>query len=135
MTLPVSSTSAARRFTVIGAVIGGTAVAVGAFGAHALETRIDAAALAVYETAARYQMYHGLALLVVGIMLRTATGPALRWAGWFFTVGVVIFSGTLYGVAVLGIRWLGAVTPLGGVSLLLGWGALAWAALTDRQDS
>ena len=113
----------------VGAVLGGLAVAAGAFGAHGLKEKIDARALEVFETAARYQMYHALALLAVGLLATSGRSSAsLDLAGWSFLAGTLIFSGTLYGLSIAGIRWLGAITPIGGVALIVGWFALAIGA-------
>ena len=111
----------------IGAISAGLAVAAGAFGAHALEGKLEPRAKEVFETAARYQMFHALALLAVGLLvLRGRTGRTLDLAGWSFLLGTVLFSGSLYMLALTGIRWLGAITPLGGVGFLLGWAVLAF---------
>jgi uncharacterized membrane protein YgdD (TMEM256/DUF423 family) len=118
--------SATARFVSIGAMSALIAVAAGAFGAHALRTRLEPASLAVFETGARYQMYHALALVAVGFAL--SQWPASRsavWAGWLFVAGTILFSGSLYLLALSGIRWLGAITPLGGVAFMLGWLCLA----------
>ncbi len=118
-----------RYFGVIGALSGLIAVACGAFGAHALRARLSPDALQVWETAARYQMYHALALFVAAWMV-TQDQPSI-WAvraGWCFVIGTVLFSGSLYALAWTGVRGLGAVTPLGGVALLAGWSMLALAA-------
>ena len=113
----------------IGAVIGGLGVIAGAFGAHGLEGKLDSRALEVFETAAKYQMYHAPALLAVGLLtLQGRRGRMLDLAGWSFLVGVLIFSGTLYALAFTGIRWLGAITPIGGLGLIAGWLGLAIAA-------
>jgi uncharacterized membrane protein YgdD (TMEM256/DUF423 family) len=110
----------------IGAISAGLAVAAGAFGAHALEGKLEPRAKEVFENAARYQMFHALALLAVGLLvLRGRTGRALDLAGWCFLTGTVLFSGSLYMLSLTGIRWLGAITPLGGVGFLLGWTLLA----------
>ena len=116
-----------RTFWTLGCVFGFLAVAAGAFGAHALRARLGAEMLAVWETGARYQMYHALALLAVAVA--AARWPAGGWAtaGWLFTAGIAIFCGSLYLLALTGVRWLGAVTPLGGVCFLAGWVALALA--------
>ena len=112
----------------LAAVAGFTAVAVGAFGAHALEGRVEPGLLDTFETGARYHMYHALALLGCA-----ATGPRLGRAGtaavWCFAAGIVVFSGSLYALALTGERWLGAVTPVGGVMWLIGWGALGVGAV------
>jgi uncharacterized membrane protein YgdD (TMEM256/DUF423 family) len=112
------------------AAIGGfLAVALGAFGAHALRDRLDAYSLGVFETAVQYQFYHSLALLGVGILLLNAPGATLlRASAVLFCVGILIFSGSLYVLSFSGLRWLGAVTPLGGLAFLAGWACLAAAA-------
>ena len=104
------------------------AVAAGAFGAHALRTRLGPELLAVFETGARYQMYHALGLMAVAWAITRWPGPLLAWAGWLFAAGTVLFSGSLYALALSGMRWLGAVTPFGGVAFLAGWLCLALAA-------
>ncbi|HEX9886851.1 MAG TPA: DUF423 domain-containing protein [Longimicrobiales bacterium] len=118
-----------RTFAVAGAALAFAGVALGAFGAHALQGRLTPADAATYETAVRYQMYHALALLFVAWAATRWPGAALAVAGWSFVVGTVVFSGSLYLVVLAGTRWMGAVTPLGGVAFLVGWVALAWAAL------
>ena len=118
----------AKTFWVLGCLFGMTAVAAGAFGAHALRARLPADLLAVFETGARYQMYHALALLAVAWAVERWPSGAAVAAGWAFVAGIVVFSGSLYVLALSGVRWLGAVTPLGGVALLAGWALLAWAA-------
>lgn len=118
--------AAGRRFGLLGGLFGALAVAAGAFGAHALRTRVGPRELEVFETAARYQMYHALALLAAA----WAVGGDRRLggaAGWLFTAGIVVFSGSLYALVLTGQRWLGAVTPLGGVAFILGWLCLAVA--------
>ena len=117
-----------RVFWILGSLFGFLAVAAGAFGAHALRARLAPDLLAVFETAARYQMYHALALLVVAMAAARWPDPAFRAAGWLFTAGIVVFSGSLYLLALTGVRWLGAITPLGGLAFLGGWIALALAA-------
>lgn len=116
-----------RLFWTFGCVFGLLAVAAGAFGAHALRARLAPEMLDVFETGARYQMYHALALLAVAWGAERWGGSAVL-AGWAFVVGIVVFSGSLYLLALTGTRWLGAVTPVGGVAFLVGWAALAWAA-------
>jgi uncharacterized membrane protein YgdD (TMEM256/DUF423 family) len=117
-----------RLFVMLGAASGFVAVAAGAFGAHALRTRLPPDLLAVFETAARYQMYHALALLAVAWVASRWPGPLPQWAGWLFVGGMVLFSGSLYALALSGVRWLGAITPLGGAAFLAGWICLALAA-------
>jgi uncharacterized membrane protein YgdD (TMEM256/DUF423 family) len=117
-----------RLFFSLGALSAMIAVAAGAFGAHALRERLSPEYLAVFETAARYQMYHALALLAVAWAVNRWPGPLLTWSGWLFMVGMVLFSGSLYALALTGARWLGAVTPLGGLAFLAGWVCLALSA-------
>lgn len=119
----------ARLFLLLGAVSAALAVALGAFGAHALREHLTPAALAVYETASRYHFYHALALLLTGaVALHAPAAPGLRVAGWLLVAGTVLFSGSLYLLAVTGVRWLGAITPLGGVAFIVAWLLIAWAA-------
>lgn len=117
-----------RLFATLGAASAFVAVAAGAFGAHALRARLSPDLLAVFETGARYQMYHALGLLAVAWAATRWPGPWPVRAGWLFLAGTVLFSGSLYGLALTGIRWLGAVTPLGGAAFLAGWLCLAWGA-------
>lgn len=119
-----------RLFLGLGFFLGGLAVVAGAFGAHALEGRLGPSALATFETAARYHMTHAIALVLVG--LAAARWPALSWhgPGLLFAAGTLVFSGTLYLLAWTGARWLGAITPVGGVLLIVGWAWAAWIALT-----
>ena len=122
-----------RLFATLGAVSGFVAVAAGAFGAHALKARLSAEMLAAFDVGARYQMFHALALLAVAWAVGRWPGPAASAAGWLFVAGTVLFSGSLYLLALSGIRWLGAITPFGGVALLAGWACLAWAAWRAAQ--
>jgi uncharacterized membrane protein YgdD (TMEM256/DUF423 family) len=122
----------AKLFLTAGALWGGLSVALGAFGAHALKASLEAAGrFDTFETAARYQMYHALALLAVGLMLRQGFDAArvLTWAGWGFLLGSLIFSGSLYLLCFTGARWWGAVAPIGGTLMLVGWVALLVAVL------
>jgi uncharacterized membrane protein YgdD (TMEM256/DUF423 family) len=115
-----------RTFFTLGAVFAGLAVAAGAFGAHALRDRLAPDMLAIFETGVRYQMYHALALL--GVAWATVRWPesSAVLAGWCFVAGIVVFSGSLYVLALTGTRWLGAITPLGGLAFLAGWALLVW---------
>ena len=124
----------ARVGWVLGCIFALTAVAAGAFGAHALRDRLPGSLLAIYETAARYQMYHALALLLVAQLMQRHASRAAGAAGWLFVAGIVIFSGSLYLLSVTGITWLGAVTPIGGVAFIRGWAALAWAGFRSRDS-
>jgi uncharacterized membrane protein YgdD (TMEM256/DUF423 family) len=105
------------------------AVAAGAFGAHALKERIAPELLAVYQTAVQYHFWHALGLLAIGVMLvQKPDSSALAIAAWLLVAGIVLFSGSLYALAVTGVRGLGAVTPIGGIALLAAWVAMGWAA-------
>ena len=112
-----------------GAVFCGLGVVFGAFGAHALRDRLAADMLAVFETGVRYHLIHALALLAVAWAASRWPGPMVSTAGWLFVGGILIFSGSLYLLAISGIRWLGAITPTGGLCLILGWALLAVGAL------
>jgi uncharacterized membrane protein YgdD (TMEM256/DUF423 family) len=116
----------ANTFLLIGSLAGFLGVAAGAFGAHALRSRLSPDMLGVFETAVRYQMYHVFALLMTAaVMSRVGDAALLVIAGWSFVTGVVLFSGSLYALALTGISGLGAITPLGGIALLVGWACLA----------
>ncbi len=117
-----------RLFAVLGAISALISVAAGAFGAHALRTRLAPDLLAVFETGARYEMYHALGLLAVAWASTRWPGAASSLAGWLFVAGTVLFSGSLYALALTGVRVLGAVTPFGGAAFLAGWISLAYAA-------
>jgi uncharacterized membrane protein YgdD (TMEM256/DUF423 family) len=117
-----------RTFMFVGALMGFVGVGLGAFGAHALKGRLSPDMLAIFETGVRYQMYHALALLALAAMMTRLEGRAVVVAGWSFTAGILIFSGSLYALALTGVTVLGAITPIGGVAFLAGWIALAIAA-------
>lgn len=118
-----------RTFVALGAILAGLGVAAGAFGAHALRSRVTPEDLAIFETGARYQMYHALALFAVAWAMTRWWGTGVTVAGWLFVAGTVLFSGSLYLLVLTNTRWLGAVTPLGGLCFLAGWLVLAWVAL------
>jgi uncharacterized membrane protein YgdD (TMEM256/DUF423 family) len=118
-----------KLFFGLGALFAAVGVALGAFGAHALRSSLTAADLATFETGVRYQMYHAFGLFVVAWATTHWNSPAVQAAGWAFVIGTVVFSGSLYVLVLSGARWLGAITPLGGVALLVGWGLLAWSAV------
>jgi uncharacterized membrane protein YgdD (TMEM256/DUF423 family) len=122
--------AAAKLFLALGGAAALLAVALGAFGAHGLKSRLPADMLAVYQTGVQYHFYHALGLALVGLaLLHLPDSAALRAAGWLMAAGILLFSGSLYALALSGERWLGAVTPIGGLAFLLGWAALVWAAL------
>jgi uncharacterized membrane protein YgdD (TMEM256/DUF423 family) len=115
-----------KPFGALGGVFGGLAVVAGAFGAHGLRGRLSFELLQAFETAARYQMYHALALLGVALLLERRPSAPLSAAAWCFAGGTVVFSGSLYLLALTGATWWGAVTPLGGVALIAGWVLVAY---------
>jgi uncharacterized membrane protein YgdD (TMEM256/DUF423 family) len=129
MALPAAVARDRMNFwLLIAAIDGFLAVAAGAFGAHALQGRLDPHALQTFETGARYQMYHALALGLAAFAMRGAAAPAPQAAAIFFLAGIVLFSGSLYLLALTGMRAFAIVTPFGGLAFLVGWAALAWAA-------
>lgn len=119
-----------RVFFAVGCVSALVAVTLGAFGAHGLRGRLVPDMLLTFEIGVRYQMYHALALLAVGLALARWPSASIALAGWLFIAGTVVFSGSLFVLAVSGQRWLGAVTPLGGAAFIAGWLVLAWAVWT-----
>ena len=122
-----------RLFLTAGALLGGVAVATGAFGAHGLKAFLEAHGQAAnWETAARYALFHALATVAVGTLAAVRPGPGLTAAGWCFLVGTAIFSGCLFALAVTGVKLLGAVVPIGGALLIVGWCLLASAGWRAR---
>ncbi len=119
----------AQLFMVTASILAGFSVAAGAFASHALKPQLSERSMEIFETGARYQMYHALALLFVGLVLSQTEIPSiwLRVAGFAFIAGVLLFSGSLYTLSLSGIKALGAITPIGGAAFLLGWGCLAVA--------
>ena len=116
----------AKLFITLASLSGMTAVMLGAFGAHALRERLDDYARGVFETAVQYHFYHSLALLAVGLLAVSQPQTVmLKSSGWLFLIGILIFSGSLYLLSITGVRWLGAVTPLGGLAFIAGWACLA----------
>ena len=117
-----------RFFFVMGSIMGFIGVALGEFAAHGLRSRLPNDLVEIFETGVRYQMYHALALLAVAWAASRWPNTSTHAAGWAFIVGIVVFSGSLYLLSVTGIRWLGAITPFGGVAFLVGWVLLIWSA-------
>ncbi len=122
-----------RIFAAIGAGLALLAVAAGAFGAHVLGDRISGDLLDVFDTAVQYQVYHAFGLLVLGLVSTKNSTPLLQWAGKLFIAGTIVFSGSLYLLAFTGIGWLGAITPIGGVCFLVGWGAMLWSFVSQSR--
>ncbi len=120
--------SADRLFLLLGSLSGFTGVVLGAFAAHGLRGRLTDELLNVFETGVRYQIYHALALLLVALAFSRWPRGEFAVAGWCFVLGTVVFSGSLYALSLTGTRWLGAVTPIGGLAFLLGWLSIAWGA-------
>ena len=124
-----------RTFVILGGISAFLAVLLGAFGAHGLRSHLSAESMSIYQTGVQYQMTHALGLLLIGLLLerRTQNVKLIR-AGWLLVAGSVIFSGSLYGLALSGVRILGAITPLGGLCFLAGWILLVWAMATEKQE-
>jgi uncharacterized membrane protein YgdD (TMEM256/DUF423 family) len=119
-----------KLFLVLGALAAALAVVLGAFGAHALRARLAPDLLAIYHTAVQYHFWHALGLLAIGIVaIHLPNSVALKWAGWVMLAGIVAFSGSLYVLALTGVRWLGAITPFGGAAFIVSWILLAVAVV------
>jgi uncharacterized membrane protein YgdD (TMEM256/DUF423 family) len=117
-----------RSFFVLGALSAFIGVAAGAFGAHGLKSRISAEMLSIFEVGVRYQMYHAFALIAAAWVQSKWPSSLVKSGGCLFVIGTILFSGSLYLLSISGMRWLGAITPLGGLAFLAGWVCLAWAA-------
>jgi uncharacterized membrane protein YgdD (TMEM256/DUF423 family) len=126
--------TSSRWLVLIGCVSAGLGVAAGAFGAHMLKDLLEPNMLAIYDTATRYQMYHAFGLILSGLVVRVGRDARSGKAGWLFLAGTLLFCGSLYGVSLLGIRWLGAVTPVGGVLFIVGWLVLGWRAWRGAES-
>lgn len=119
-----------KVFIVIGVLAMALGVMLGAFGAHGLKTRIEPALLAAYQTGVEYHMYHALGLMLLGVLaFQFPAASGLQWGGWLLVAGILLFSGSLYLMAVTGVRWLGAITPLGGTAFIIGWSWIAWSLI------
>jgi uncharacterized membrane protein YgdD (TMEM256/DUF423 family) len=125
--------STAQRFLALGSILAGLGVAAGAFGAHALKDILDPPMLQVFETATRYVMYHAFGLCIVSWAIDRYPEQRLEKSGWLFLIGILLFSGSLYVVSLAGIRWVGAVTPIGGLAFMTGWLLLAWGVWRDAR--
>ncbi len=115
-----------KSIIVTGALLAGLAVMLGAFGAHALKAKVSPEDLTIFETAVKYHMYHALGLILIGFLGFHYPSKAIQLPAWMMMVGILIFSGSLYVLVLSGIRWLGAITPIGGISLIAGWLLLAF---------
>ena len=115
-----------KTFITIGAGFGFLGVAIGAFAAHMLKQKLPPDLFDIFEVGVRYHMYHALAIVAVGLAAAQWSGNTIGWSGWAFTAGILIFSGSLYVLALTGTRWLGAITPIGGLAFLVGWALLAY---------
>ena len=121
-----------RVFFILGAVLAGMGVAAGAFGAHALRGRLTPEMLGVFETGVRYHLIHALGLLAVAWATTRWPGAATSTAGWLFLAGILLFSGSLYGLSLSGLRSLGDIPPFGGVAWIVGWLVLGWGVWQGR---
>lgn len=119
-----------KFFLILGAFFSGSGVILGAFGAHYLKTKLSQEMLSVFEVGVRYQIYHGLALCLIGVLGLIASNKWMHFSGWSFFAGNLIFSGSLYALALTGIRSFGAITPIGGLLLIIGWGFLILSGMS-----
>ncbi len=130
-----------KGFLKTGALLGVISVALGAFAAHALKGVISDYAVGIFETAVRYQFYHVFALLTVAILFKEFPGKLLKWSGWLFIAGIILFSGSLYVLAAIkgavlpGYNWVGAITPLGGLCFIIGWICLFASVIKNKTDN
>lgn len=129
----MQSRRSCQTLIAFGSLFAALAVAAGAFGAHMLKSILDPPMLAVFETAARYQMYHALGMVAVGLAGQVFGCPQVARAGWCFAAGIFLFCGSLYGVSLLGIRWLGAMTPIGGLAFIMGWSLFGWSIWREKR--
>ncbi|MHB8742313.1 MAG: DUF423 domain-containing protein [Sulfuricaulis sp.] len=126
--------SSAKVFLILGAVNALLAVLLGAFGAHVLKPRLSADLMSVYQTGIHYQLFHALGLLVVGLLAtQLPASVPLKWSGWLMLAGIVLFSGSLYALSFSGVRWLGAITPVGGTAFIVAWALFIIAILKVRS--
>lgn len=122
-----------QKILIVGAIFMGLAVLFGAFGAHALKQSLSPEMMAVYKTGVEYQFYHALGLLLVGLIGFQVKSKFLDWAGLLFVAGIILFSGSLYVLTLTGVKAIGAITPIGGISLVAGWVCLAVALLKQKS--
>ncbi len=131
----MQSRRSCQTLIAVGCLFAALAVAAGAFGAHMLKSILDPPMLTVFETAARYQMYHALGMIAVGLAGQVFGCLQVARAGWCFAAGILLFCGSLYGVSLLGIRWLGAVTPIGGLAFIIGWSLFGWSIWRETRTT
>ena len=115
-----------KSFIILGSILTGFAIIIGAFGAHTIKTRVSIEDLAIFETGVKYHFYHAIGLIIIGILGFFYPHESLKVSGLFFTIGILVFSGSLYLLVITNIRWLGAITPIGGFFYIIGWFALAY---------
>ena len=127
LVLTATAESRMKTLLILGALNSALAVMLGAFGAHGLKARVDESLLATWATASEYHFFHALALLLVGLLAKTFGASSIVTAGWVLFAGMLVFSGSLYVLVLSGQKWLGAITPLGGTALIIGWLMLAWS--------
>lgn len=122
-----------RKFIILGCISAAIGVAAGAFGAHGLKNLLTQEMLAIYETAVRYQMYHAFGSIVAGLVEAQSRSAKIRLAGWSFVAGTILFSGSLYALTLTNMRWLGAITPFGGVAFIAGWLLIVFSFLRHEK--
>lgn len=124
-----------KTFLLLGSINAFVAVALGAFGAHGLRSRITEEMLTIYQTGIHYHMFHAIGLLIVGVVSQWISNSTyIAWAGWSMTLGILIFSGSLYALSISGLRWFGAITPIGGLGFLIGWLLFAFAVYKQASQ-
>ncbi len=131
----MTSLDTGKVFLLLGSLSAAFGVGAGAFGAHGLKAALSPDLLATYETAVRYQMYHAFGMIAAGVLWARAPHRLLRAAGWCFVAGTLFFSGSLYGLVLSGMQWLGAITPFGGVAFIVGWLFIGLWAFTRATSS
>ena len=117
------------NFIVVGAISGCAVVLLGAFGAHGLKDILDAYGKSIFEKAVLYQMFHTLSILIIGLLEKVMPGDQLQMVGWTFLIGMIIFCGSLYLLAITGMKSLGMITPIGGILFIIGWAMLAYKVM------
>ena len=125
-----------KTFLLLGSINAFLAVGLGAFGAHGLRSKISQEMLAIYQTGIQYHMFHAMGLMIVGLVFQwISNSSAMVWAGWSMVFGILIFCGSLYALSISGLRWFGAITPLGVLGFLVGWFLFAYAIFKQSVSS